>query len=201
MSSEPAFRRSEPDARRQSLIEACGRVLARAGAGGASVRSIAQEAGVSPGLVGHYFAGVDALISATYSHIGETVDAAITAAVEAAPPEPRARLEAYVTASFRPPIADPALLATWIAFWSLVRSRKDISAQHDDQYAGYRTRLEALLRDCGLPPVDLRRAAIAVTALVDGLWLELCLSPGLFTAKEAAGIAREQLGALLERRG
>jgi hypothetical protein len=41
-------RRAEPDARRQSLIEAAMRVLARAGANGASVRAIAQEAGVSP---------------------------------------------------------------------------------------------------------------------------------------------------------
>ena len=51
--SKPAFTRAEPDARRLSLIEATARVLAREGAGGASVRTIATEAGVSPGLVGH----------------------------------------------------------------------------------------------------------------------------------------------------
>jgi hypothetical protein len=36
----------------------------------------------------------------------------------------------------------------------------------------------------------LRRTAIAITALVDGLWLELCLSPQAFNADEAAAIAR-----------
>ena len=65
MSNPPAFRRSEPDARRADLIAATARVLAREGTGGASVRAIAVEAGVSPGLVGHYFAGIDALIAAT----------------------------------------------------------------------------------------------------------------------------------------
>ena len=50
--SKPAFSRAEPDARRQSLIEATARVLARDGATGASVRAIALGAGVSPGLVG-----------------------------------------------------------------------------------------------------------------------------------------------------
>lgn len=190
MTTQPAFRRSEPDARRLSLIEACARVLAREGIAGASVRTIAVEAGVSAGLVGHYFPGVDALIAATYANTGARVDAALEAAVAAAGDDPRDRLEAYVTASFAAPIADPQLLATWIAFWSLVRARPEIAALHDEQYGGFRAQLEALLAACGLPAAVLRRTAIAITALVDGLWLELCLSPQAFNADEAAAIAR-----------
>jgi TetR/AcrR family transcriptional repressor of bet genes len=114
---KPAFTRVEPDARRLSLIEAAARVLARDGASGASVRAIALEAGVSPGLVAHHFGGVDALIAATYAHVGARVSAALDAAVAGAGEDPRARLMAYVAASFAPPIADRALLATWTAFW------------------------------------------------------------------------------------
>jgi DNA-binding transcriptional regulator YbjK len=197
VSTAPAFRRSEPDVRRQSLVEACARVLAREGIAGASVRPIALEAGVSPGLVGHYFPGVDALIAATYSHTGARVDAALAAAVTAAGYEPRARLEAFVTASFAAPIADPELLATWIAFWSLVRSRRDIARLHDEQYGGFRAQLEALLADCDVPAEALRTAAIAIAALVDGLWLELCLSPQEIAPDEAAAIARAALGRLI----
>lgn len=196
MTTQPAFRRSEPDARRLSLIEACARVLAREGIAGASVRTIAVEAGVSAGLVGHYFPGVDALIAATYAHTGARVDAALEAAVAAAGEDPRDRLEAYVTASFAAPIADPELLATWIAFWSLVRARPEITALHDEQYGGFRAQLEGLLADCGLPTARLRRTAIAITALVDGLWLELCLSPRELAADEAAAIARDALDRL-----
>jgi TetR/AcrR family transcriptional regulator, transcriptional repressor of bet genes len=194
--SAPAFRRAEPDARRLSLIEACARVLARNGAAGASVRAIAQEAGASVGLVGHYFGGIDALVAATYDHVDRRVAEALDNAVAAAGALPRDRLEAFVTASFAPPIADPALLATWIAFWSLVTTRKDIARQHDDQYALYRARLEALLGDCGVPRSARRHHAIAVTALVDGLWLELCLSPGCFSAEEARDIARGFLASI-----
>lgn len=197
MSNPPAFRRSEPDARRAALIAATARVLAREGTGGASVRAIAVEAGVSPGLVGHYFAGIDALIAATYAHVEHTVSEALDAAVAAAGPDPRARLDAFVTASFSPPIASGELLATWTAFWSLVRSRADIAHQHDEQYAAFRARLEALLAECGLPAARLRHAAIAITALVDGLWLELCLSPEAFSADEADAIARSVLDALI----
>jgi DNA-binding transcriptional regulator YbjK len=193
----PAYRRSEPDARRLGLIEACARVLARAGAAGASVRAIAVEAGVSAGLVGHYFSGIEALVAATYAHVDGAVAVSLDSAVAAAKAEPRARLDAFVTASFAPAIADPQLLATWIAFWSLVTARPAIAAQHNEQYQGYRARLEALLGDCGVAASERRAAAIAVTALVDGLWLELCLSPGCFSAEEADGIARRFLDTLI----
>ena len=46
---------------------------------------------------------------------------------------------------------------------------------------------------------DLRSAAIAITALVDGLWLELCLSPEAFSAAEASSIARRLLDALISK--
>lgn len=198
--SKPGFTRAEPDARRLSLIAATADVLARDGAGGASVRAIALAAGVSPGLIAHHFGGVDALIAATYAHVGEQVATALDAAVAAAGPDPRQRLIAYVEASFAAPIADRTLLATWTAFWGLVIARGEIAALHDAQYARYRDGLETLLAGCGLHASARRRAAIAIAALVDGLWLELCLSPDLIDADEARAIAREQIAALLDRR-
>lgn len=195
--SNPAFTRAEPDARRLSLIEAAARVLARDGASGASVRAITLEAGVSPGLVAHHFGGVDALIAATYRHVGDRVSAALDAAVATAGEDPRARLTAYVAASFAPPIADRALLATWTAFWGLVIAQPGIARLHDQQYARYRAELEKLLAACGLASSAKRRAAIAITALVDGLWLELCLSPAVLDADEARAITEAQITALL----
>ena len=200
MTTVPLPRRAEPDVRRQSLIAACARVLAREGAAGTSVRVIAREAGVSPGLIAHYFAGIEALIAATYADVDQTVGLAMERAVEAAGSDPRARLEAFVTASFAPPIADRALLATWIAFWSLVTARTDIARQHDEQYAGYRARLTQLLGACGVAPETLRLSALALAAIVDGLWLELCLSPGCFTGDEASAIAQAQIDMMISTR-
>ena len=193
------FTRTDPDTRRASLIAATTRVLARDGAGGASVRAIALEAGASPGLVTHHFGGVDALIAATYAQVDAEVAIALDAAVEGAGDDPLARLRAYVAASFAPPIGTRDLLATWIAFWSLVIARPDIAALHDTGYARFRARLEKLLADCGVAAGERRSAAIAITALVDGLWLELCLSPGVLTTDEAQRIAETQIGRMLER--
>lgn len=191
------YRRAEPDARRQSMIEAAARVLAQRGAAGASVRTICAEAGVSPGLLRHYFDGIDALIAATYAWTDEKVGRWLDEAVAAAGSDPRARLLAYVTASFRPPIADPQLLATWIAYWSLVKSNPEMERLHGELYAGYRGDLEAMLAECGLEAGRVRLAAIAMTALVDGLWLELCLAPDAFSAEEASDIASHMVAGLL----
>ncbi len=107
------------------------------------------------------------------------------------------QLEAFVTASFAAPIADPELLATWIAYWSLVRARPEIAALHDEQYGSFRSQLETLLAGAGVPAPELRVRAIELTALVDGLWLELCLSPQAFSAEEAAAIARAAVARII----
>lgn len=196
--STPAFSRAEPDARRLSLIEAAARVLAARGASGLSVRQVAVAAGVSPGLVTHYFASIDALIAQTFAHVAERVNAALAEAMLRAGPDPRARLHAFVAANFELPIADPDLLATWVAFWSLVRSHPEIARIHDDNYAGFRADIESLLQACGITDAAKRqRAAIAITALIDGLWIELCLSPKTLTADVARTIARQQVESIL----
>jgi TetR/AcrR family transcriptional repressor of bet genes len=193
-----SFTRAEPDARRQSLIEAAARVLAERGAGGASVRTICAEAGVSPGLLRHYFDGIDALIAETYRWTDARVNGWLAEAVAEAGPEPRARLLAYITASFRAPIADPELLATWIAFWSLIKVKPEMERLHGEIYGGYRAGIEALLTECGVAPDEGRLAAVGITALVDGLWLELCLAPDTFSAEEATEIVEDWVARLTE---
>jgi len=187
------FTREPADVRRAALIEAAARVLAAKGVAGTSVRTICAEAGVSPGLLRHYFDGVDALIAEAYAATGALIDTALAAAVAAAGDDPRRRLSAYLVASFAPPVLDPRLLATWLAFWSLVKADPAIAAIHRTTYAGYRAQLEALLTACD-PAVDARLAAIGLTAVVDGLWLELCLDETVFTPAEAGAIA-ERLAA------
>nr|WP_295107486.1 TetR family transcriptional regulator C-terminal domain-containing protein [uncultured Caulobacter sp.] len=188
-----AFTRENPDVRRQALVAAAETVLAREGVGGTSVRTICAEAGVSPGLLRHYFEGVDELIAAAYEAVSQRIDAAL----DAAGSTPRKRLLAYLTASFAPPVLDPRLLAAWIGFWSLVKTKPRIAAIHAASYAGFRARLEGLLGDAGAR--DTRLAAVALTATVDGLWLELCLDPATFGPDEAAQIIGHALESWLER--
>jgi TetR/AcrR family transcriptional repressor of bet genes len=198
MASRQPFTRAAPDERRQSLIVATARCLADKGAAGVSVRSICAEAGVSPGLLRHYFAGVSEAIAESCRWIGAQIGQALDAAVAEAGDDPRARLLAYVTASFRPPIASPRLLAGYVAFWSLTQSDAAIAAVRAEVSGEFRGGLEALIRDYRPALPDARLPAVALTALIDGLWLELSLGHAPFTPEEAGRLAEMWLDRLLD---
>jgi AcrR family transcriptional regulator len=189
--------RQQFDERRQALLEATARCLAQRGAAGLSVRAICAEAGVSPGLLRHYFAGVSDAVAETYRWTGTRVADALDEAVHAAGPDPRARLLAYLTANFRAPISDPDLLATWLGFWALTRSDPAIAEVQQAIYRDFRLGLERLIAEARPGLKDARIAAVALSALIDGLWLELSLGHAPFTAEEAAELAEQWLDALL----
>lgn len=190
-----AFTRESADARRAALIDAVAACLAEQGLAGTNVRAICARAGVSPGLLRHYFAGIDELIAATYQATSDRMDTIFAAAVDGAGGDPRARLTAYLTASFRPPVTDPELLGAWAAFWALARSDARMRQIHAASYAGYRARLEELLRACAA--ADAERLAILLTAMVDGLWLELSLDADSFGAEAAVRMVERAVAALV----
>lgn len=189
-----AFTRESADARRADLIEATAACLADVGLAGTNVRAICARAGVSPGLLRHYFGGIDDLVAETYQATSDRMDAIFAAAVAGAGADPGARLTAYLTASFRPPVTDPELLGAWTAFWALARSDARMAEIHAESYAGYRARLGELLTACGAR--DAERLAIMLTAMVDGLWLELSLDAGSFGAEAAVAMIERAVAAL-----
>ena len=63
------FRREVEGRRRQDLIEATLDCVAERGLAGATVRAIALRAGVTAGLIRHYFPGKEDLLQAAYATI------------------------------------------------------------------------------------------------------------------------------------
>jgi hypothetical protein len=92
-------------------------------------------------------------------------------------------------------VTDPELLGAWTAFWALARSDARMAAIHAESYAGYRERLADLLTACGA--ADAGRLAILLTAMVDGLWLELSLDSTSFGAEAAVEMVERAVGALV----
>jgi AcrR family transcriptional regulator len=190
--AEPRFTRDLPEIRKRKLIEATAQCLAELGHAGTSVRAVAAKANVSPGLVAHHFKGIDDLIVATYDHVGARVAEALTQAVESAADGPESRLRGFIEASFKPPVLDRDLLAIWLSFWSLVRRDAGVRKVHKKVYADYRKLLEGLIADIARVHrfrIDAHLAALGFTAMLDGLWLELCLDPTTFSREDALCIA------------
>jgi len=190
--AEPRFTRDPPEVRKRKLIEATAQCLAELGHAGTSVRAVAAKANVSPGLVAHHFKGIDDLIVATYDHVGQQVAKTLTQAMESAPDDAELKLRAFIDVSFKPPVLDRDLLAIWLSFWSLVRRDPGVRKVHKKIYTDYRRRLEELIADIAGArriKIDTHLAALGFTAMLDGLWLELCLDPTIFSREDALRIA------------
>jgi TetR/AcrR family transcriptional regulator, transcriptional repressor of bet genes len=189
---KPRFERQLADARRQALIEAAIASLKRAGHEGLSVRNIAAEAGVSLGLINHHFPNKEALVAEAYRHFHRQLFDVHTQAVARAKPTAHGRLRAFLESTFSPPNLDRDVLTAWVVFWGMLRHSKEIQRVHDETYGDYvdlvRSMLAGLAAEVGRLRMSLRTAAIGLTALLDGLWLEWCLDPEHFSPREAIRI-------------
>jgi TetR/AcrR family transcriptional regulator, transcriptional repressor of bet genes len=142
------------------------------------------------------------------------------AAVARAGASPQARMRAFLEAWFSAPSLDADALAVWVVFWGLYRHSRLIQRVHRETYQGYVSLLRGMLaellppmragrgsrsrsrggvRSVATPPVDLRLAAIGLTALLDGLWLEWCLEPGTFRPAEAIELCEAWVAQLVRR--
>lgn len=189
------FRREGEERRRDDLIAAALDLIAEGGTQAATVRAIAERAGVTPGLIRHYFDSKDDLILAAYASLMERLTAQNAAVLDAAPDDPRARLAAFVRAAVTPPVVDARAMGLWAGFIHRVQADLAMRAVHRDSYLAFRDRLQRLIADCGV--ADARAAAIACNAVMDGLWLEGSALPEAFSGTELEDIAIRSVGAIL----
>lgn len=195
------YRRQPASERRQELIEATLRSLKKRGHEGLSVRSIAAEAGVSIGLITHYFPNKNRLVAESYRYFSRQLEDGFREAVEQAAANPRARLHAFIDAVFSRPSLDPRVLTAWVVFWGLFRSSPEMRRVHGEGHRGYGALLSTLLADyeraVGRFRMTRRLAETGLAALLDGLWLEWCLDAKRFRPQEAVRLCEAWLDALV----
>ncbi len=197
----PRFRRQTPDQRRQALMDATLRCLAEHGAEKTSIRTICKEAGVSVGLINHYYSGKEALIADVYEQIAKGLQAGLHEEMQLVGGGARARLSAFFRASFSPMNLDAGLLRVWLSFWSMTHQSEAIAAVHDRTYGAYLETLQALVGELAQEQptreLDVRLVAIGLSGMLDGLWLEWCLNPRTFTPAEGIRLCEACLDGLL----
>lgn len=170
----------DADARRTDLAKAVWRVIARDGLEGASVRRVAQEAGLSTGSLRHYFTSQSELLSFALERVGERIDERIHALEPR--PDQRRHVQAMVEEMLPLDEERRAECEVWLAFTA--------RALVDPSLAGLRASIDLRLReaftlmigrlaDAGLLRPRLGRATEAerLYALVDGLIVHALLSP------------------------
>jgi TetR/AcrR family transcriptional repressor of bet genes len=194
------YRREGEEKRREDLIAAAMELVAEGGPEAATVRAIAARAGVTPGLIRHYFTSKEELTHAAYRQVMDAMTAeAIRASETVSPSDPVGRLAAFIAANFRPPVMTAISVGVWAGYMHLGRNDPIMQGIHETTYLGYRDRLQSLIAALPRPadPARDRREAIACSALIDGLWIEGGSLPEEFDRGEVLRIALDGISAML----
>jgi TetR/AcrR family transcriptional repressor of bet genes len=174
-------RTAPPEARREQLILATIRSVADRGLADTTVATVAQEAGLSQGIVNLHFKSKEGLLTETLRYLADEYRNACSEAAAAAETSPVAGLLAMVELDFRQHICARDKLAVWFAFWGERRFRptyRRICAERDKSYDDMVRLMCARLCEGGdYPEVDPALVADGLSALTDGLWLDLLVRP------------------------
>ncbi|MGH8264138.1 MAG: transcriptional regulator BetI, partial [Steroidobacteraceae bacterium] len=167
--------------------------LAELGPPGTTLAQIAGSAGVSPGLVAHYFADKDGLLAAAFRALVARVNQQLRWRLAGAG-TPRARIRAIIDAHLSPEEFDERIGRAWLAFWSQVPQVEGLAriqrVYQRRLISNLRSSLGQLLRR----PQALELAAV-IAALIDGTWLQAALA-GL-KVHDSEGL-RNRIGALVD---
>ncbi|WP_323036623.1 TetR/AcrR family transcriptional regulator [Pararhodobacter sp.] len=201
MTPRRSFVRAGEETRRADLIAATLDLIAEGGPQAATVRAIAMRAGVTPGLIRHYFATKEDLVASAHESLMTGLTDASAANLDALPDDPLARLAGFIINAVSPPVTDPRAVSLWAASMQLVPRDATMRVVHEATYVQFRDRLQRLiddaLRAAGRPTDDARMLAIAGNALLDGLWIEAGALPEHFAKDEMKSIAIKAFSRLL----
>jgi TetR/AcrR family transcriptional repressor of bet genes len=191
-------RRTAPPAeRRQQLIEATIRSVANRGLADTTIATVAREAGLSQGIINLHFQTKERLLTETLRYLADEYRNACREAAARTDGSPAAGLTAMVELDFRRGICERNKLAVWFAFWGERKFRptyRRICAERDRSYDDMVRGLCArLCEQGGYSEVDPVLVADGLSALTDGLWLDLLVRPESMTRDQARRISMTYL--------
>lgn len=141
-------------ARRQQLIEAAMRSIAEHGLARKTVARVAEEAGLSQGIMNFYFEGKHALLFATLEYVESEFQRVRREKKRGAAKAPEAQLDAIIEATFDPAVCNPLFLDVYDAFWGEARARADFDRVCSAYEAQQRGETIQLFRELADPKQD-----------------------------------------------
>ena len=167
--------------RRQQLIDATMKCVARKGLSGTTLADVASEAGLSQGIVNLHFDSKDNLFTATLEALAGEYRMQFDKVLKRAGPSSADKLLALMELDLRPSICDRGKLAVWFAFWGEVKSRptyRRICDENDRYYDSVVERLcEEIIADGDYGDANASTTSMALTSMTNGMWLSCLISP------------------------
>src|SRR6187551_878872 len=161
-----------------------------------TIADVADGAGLSRGIVNFHFESKEKLLIATLQHMYDEYSAHWRAALQKAGDDPAHQLHALVSADFDRSICNKRKLAAWCAFWGEAKSRPTYQAlcgARDEAYQNVFIELCRQLQADGGYDLEPHATALALSAMLEGLWLRLMMGTEEVTRETAHHAATEYL--------
>ncbi|MFB7125035.1 TetR/AcrR family transcriptional regulator [Kitasatospora sp. NPDC056273] len=197
----------DPAERRQAVADAVLRVAAREGLEHASLRNVAEEAGLAVGSVRHYFAGGSELMIFAMRELARRIEARIRAHAAAlldpaaAGTDRRERTVRLLAEILPLDAGRREESALWLSFVTAARTRPDLRPRAVEMQTGLDDLVRRVLAESrragGLAPgLDLDLETRRLSALLDGLTLQAVQHPDLVGPDELRAVLRRHLDTL-----
>jgi TetR/AcrR family transcriptional regulator, transcriptional repressor of bet genes len=189
--------------RREQIVRATIRCLAREGYAGLTMKKVSREAGVSQGILHYYFADKRAILVAALEAVMTDLDRRVAAAQARSGRDPRARLRALIRASLDAVREAREVWVVFVEFWGEMMHDARLREINADLYVRMRRLIGALvaqgIRARRFRRVDSTQAAAVILGLVDGLSLQMTFDPKAFSLPAATRLVEEALERYLGR--
>lgn len=162
--------------RRRQLIDATIETIHRHGFADTTIARISKAAGMSSGIISHYFGGKNALLEATMRFLMQELRSDYLARLPKAK-TPMDRLEAIIDTNFNGEQFTPQVTVAWLSFWAQVPFSEELSRINNIYFQRLASNLRHELRQL---TTDQRAEEIsaAIAAMIDGIWVRTGLSLG-----------------------
>jgi AcrR family transcriptional regulator len=186
--------------RRAAIVRATIRCLARDGYAGLTMKRIAAEAGLSPGILHYYFRDKRAILGRAAATVTADLDRRVATEARGAR-DARGHLRAVLRACLKVATESRDFWTVFIELWGEALHDRELARLNRRAYARARRLLAAGvargIAGGAFRTVALDEAAAVILAVVDGLSLQLTFDPDLMPLGRAVRLAEEALAAYL----
>ncbi len=139
-----------------------------------------------------HFHSKERLLLETLRYVADEYTRTWEKALENSGPASNDRLRAIIDVDFSRPVCEPNKLAVWFAFWGESKSRptyREICAELDRRYDEMLVSLcNDIAEEGPYPDVDAETVAKGLSAMSEGLWLDILVSPESTNTEQAKAV-------------
>ena len=161
--------------RRQQLIEATLESIEAHGLQGTTISTISKAAGVSTGIISHYFGGKAGLLEATVKYLLFTLREDLFANLNKGKSDHLSRLYAIIDANFSSLQKSHKAAVTWLAFWAQSMHSEELARLQHINASRLVSNLKYSFRHL-VAKEQVTWCANMLAAQIDGFWLRSALS-------------------------